>query len=556
MSITDTHVDRPSIDVRKRLVADRGRAYKVAMSPAPLDPDRCYQAILARDPRFDGHFFTAVATTGIYCRPVCPARTPRRSSCGFYRTAVAAEHAGFRPCLRCRPELAPGRADFNTSLAESVFAHLQAGALDEGTVETLATDIGLSSRQVRRIVLDHFGVTPIEVAQTHRLLFAKKLLHETGLSMTQLAYASGFRSLRRFNAAFHDRYGLAPSALRRQAGARTTKGGDEEPLAEDIVLRLSYRPPLDWTVLAEYLRFRGTPGVEVVELVEDAPVYRRTVSLPSSAGAIDGWVSVSCPSGRSAIARRSSANVLRVAMSSALLPVLMNATQRLRVLFDLDADPLRIAAHLGSDPLLAGIDGLSGLRVPGAWDAFELALRAVLGQQVSVAGASTLSGRLARRFGRAITTPFAGLDRGAVAAEALASVELVDIAAVGMPKSRANTVRELARFAASGGLRMAPGTSCEEAVTRLDAIPGIGPWTANYIAMRALRHPDAFPAADLGLRKALGVLERAPSVPTEAALASRAEAWRPWRAYAAIALWHSLTPPLPSTEQARRGRST
>ena len=529
------------------------------MSPAPLDPDRCYQAVLARDPRFDGHFFTAVSTTGVYCRPVCPARTPRRSSCGFYRTAVAAEHAGFRPCLRCRPELAPGRVDFNASLAESVFAHLQAGALDEGTVETLATDIGLSSRQVRRIVLDHFGVTPIEVAQTHRLLFAKKLLHETRLSMTQLAFASGFRSLRRFNAAFRDRYGLAPSALRRQAGGCGAAIADDRPLAEDIVLRLSYRPPLDWVVLAEYLRFRGTNGVEMVEVVDGSPVYRRTVSLPSSTGPIDGWVSVSCPPVAAPTrsgARRATSDVLIVAMSSALLPVLMGATQRLRALFDLDADPLRIATHLGGDPLLAGIDGLAGLRVPGAWDAFELALRAVLGQQVSVAGASTLSGRLARRFGATIATPFAGLDRGAVTADALASAELGDIAAVGMPKSRANTVRELARFAAGGGLRMMPGTSCEEAVRRLDAIAGIGPWTANYIAMRALRHPDAFPAADLGLRKALGSLERSPSIPTEAALAQRSEAWRPWRAYAAIALWHSLTIPLVTSHEAQRGRSS
>ncbi len=545
----------------------RGGAYKVAMSQAPLDPDRCYQAILARDPRFDGHFFTAVVTTGIYCRPVCSARTPRRSSCGFYRTAVAAEHAGFRPCLRCRPELAPGRADYNTSLAESVFAHLQAGALDEGTVETLATDIGLSSRQVRRIVLDHFGVTPIEVAQTHRLLFAKRLLHETGLSMTQLAFASGFRSLRRFNAAFRDRYGLAPSTLRRQAGAaRATTIGrtaapDAAPLAEDIVLRLSYRPPLDWVVLAEYLRFRATTGVEKVETVGGSPVYRRTVALPSCTGLVDGWVSVSCPplaasaSPTAPAARRPPANVLIVTMSSALLPVLMHATQRLRVLLDLDADPLRIAAHLAADPFLAGIGGLAGLRLPGAWDPFELALRAVLGQQVSVAGASTLSGRLARRFGAPITTPFAGLDRGAVAAEALASVELAEIAAVGMPKSRANTVRELARFAAGGGLRMPPGTSCEEAVRRLDAIPGIGPWTANYIAMRALRHPDAFPAADLGLRKALGVLEGTSSVPTEAALAQRAEAWRPWRAYAAIALWHSLATSTPRNP-VKQGRSS
>ncbi|MEO8937672.1 MAG: AlkA N-terminal domain-containing protein, partial [Burkholderiaceae bacterium] len=471
-------------------------------SNPPLDSDVCYRAIVARDTRFDGHFFTAVKTTGIYCRPVCAARTPRRQSCDFYRTAAGAERAGFRPCLRCRPELAPGRIDFNASLAEAIYAHLQAGALDEGSIETLAAEIGLSSRQVRRIVIDRFGVTPIEVAQTHRLLFAKKLLQETKLSMTQLAFAAGFRSLRRFNAAFRDQYGLAPSALRRAAA-------DDLPADHhgDIVLRLAYRPPLDWSTMTAYLAHRGTSGVECVDVVDGVPVYRRTVSLPSTAGPVSGWLSVTLPSGAGST-RRSDANVLVVTLSGALLPGLMNATQRLREMFDLDADPLRISAHFASDALLAAEAAAApGLRMPGAWDRFELALRAVLGQQISVAGASTLSGRLAERFGLAVVTPFAGLDRAAATAGVLAQADLADIAAIGMPKTRANTIRELARFADAGGLRMAPGTTCEEAVALLDAIPGIGPWTAHYIAMRALRYPDAFPSGDLGLRKALGMLE-------------------------------------------------
>ena len=510
------------------------------MEPNPLDADSCYRAVVARDTRFDGHFFTAVKTTGVYCRPICSARTPRRSSCDFYRTAVAAEHAGFRPCLRCRPELAPGRVDFNTTLAESIFAHLQAGALDEGSIETLAADIGLSSRQVRRIVLEHYGVTPIEVAQTHRLLFAKKLLQETGLSMTQLAFASGFRSLRRFNAAFRDQYGLAPSSLRREAVHASDVAEPLDALQGDIVLRLSYRPPLDWNTMAGYLGYRATRGVEQVDRVDGAAVYRRTVSLPSTNGPVHGWLSVALPTEARA-PRRGDANVLVVTLSSALLPALMSATQRLRELFDLDADPLRIAAHLASDPLLAAeVEGSPGLRMPGAWDRFELALRAVLGQQVSVAGASTLSGRMAERFGDVVVTPFAGLVRAAVTAEVLASADLADIAAIGMPKSRANTIRELARFAAAGGLRMPAGTRCEDAVARLDAVPGIGPWTAHYVAMRALRYPDAFPSGDLGLRKALGVLEGVAVVPTEAALERRSDTWRPWRAYAAITLWHAL----------------
>ena len=530
-----------SNDVRKRLAGVSLRAYKVVMESNELDGDACYRAIAARDSRFDGHFFTCVATTGIYCRPICPARTPRRSSCTFRRTAAASERAGFRPCLRCRPELAPGRVDVNTTLAEAIFAKLQAGALDEDSLETLAAEIGLSSRQVRRIVVERFGVTPIEIAQTQRLLFAKKLLQETRLPITQLAFAAGFRSVRRFNAAFRSQYRIAPSALRRGADGDVPSSawtaGDG-----DIVLRLSYRPPLDWETLARYLGHRATPGVEQVDRVDGVAVYRRTVSWPTRDGRIDGWLSVSQP--RAARASHTH-DVLAVSLSSSLLPILMNATQRLREILDLDADPLRIAAHLASDPALAPeVAAAPGLRVAGAWDRFELALRTVLGQQVSVVGASTLSGRMARRFGREIVTPFPGLDRTAATAETIASADLADIAAIGMPKSRANTIRELARFAVAGGLRMPVGTSCDEAVARLDAIPGIGPWTAHYVAMRALRHADAFPAGDLGLRKACGWLDGgaadAAAMPSEAALGRRSEAWRPWRAYAAATLWHAL----------------
>ena len=524
------------------------------MDTEQLDADSCYRAVTARDARFDGLFFTAVKTTGVYCRPVCAARTPRRSSCDFYRTAAGAERAGFRPCLRCRPELAPGRADFSATLAEAILAHLQSGALDAGTSETLARDIGLSSRQVRRILLDHFGVTPIEVAQTQRLLFAKKLLQETDLSMTQLAFASGFQSLRRFNATFAEQYRLAPSQLRRNArsayrGARSEYASDDALRVErsapasdaDITLRLAYRPPFDWDTMCEYLARRATAGVEQVDRVNGEAIYRRTVSLTTDRGPVAGWLAVSHGE-RERSERKSHKHVLTVTLSNTLLPVLMSATWRLRELFDLDCDPARIAAHLAIDPLLAPeVKAAPGLRIPGTWDRFELALRAVLGQQVSVVGASTLSGRIAARFGTAVVTPFARLERAAPTAEVLAQADLADIAAIGMPMSRANTIRELARFAADGGLRMAPGTSCEDAVAALDAVSGIGPWTAHYIAMRALRYPDAFPAGDLGLRKALGALEGNVGVPSEAVLERRAEMWRPWRAYAAATLWHSLS---------------
>jgi len=527
----------PRIDVRKRLVLGWTDAYKVGMNPTILDADACYRAVVARDSRFDGHFFTCVKTTGVYCRPVCSARTPLRSSCDFQRTAAAAERAGFRPCLRCRPELAPGRVDFDTTLAEAIFTHLQNGALDDGSMEALAADIGLSSRQIRRIVLEHFGVTPIEIAQTQRLLFAKKLLQETRLPITQLAFASGFRSLRRFNAAFQEHYRLAPGALRSASRAQGSVDG-EMPVDGDVSLRLAYRPPFDWDAMAAYLAYRAVPGVEQVVQVAGVPVYRRTVSWPGAQGPIEGWLSVSLPK---RTRHPDMGRVLIATLSAGLLPLLMQATQRLRELFDLDADPLRIAAHLETDALLASeVRATPGLRMPGAWDPFELALRAVLGQQVSVAGASTLAGRVASRFGAPLRTPFAGLDRAAATAGTLASAELADIAAIGMPRSRANTVRELARFAAGGGLRMPPGTPCDDAVARLDALPGIGPWTAHYIAMRALRYTDAFPAGDLGLRKAYGLLGGFDALPGEAALDKRSAPWRPWRAYAAATLWQAL----------------
>ena len=511
------------------------------MDTTLLDDDSCYRAVSARDPRFDGLFFTAVTSTGIYCRPVCAARTPKRQSCSFYRTAAAAERAGFRPCLRCRPELAPGRADFNETLAAAILARLQAGALDEGSSDALGREIGLSSRQVRRILFEHFGVTPIEVAQTQRLLFAKKLLQETELPMTQLALSSGFHSLRRFNASFREHYGLAPSALRRNGG--------EGPLAEresmqagEITLRLAYRPPLAWRDMLVYLDGRATAGVEAVERmsVAHAGVYMRSVALPVADRTVTGWLAVRQPAGQE-LAKKAHANVLLVTLSASLAPVLMPAMHRLRELFDLDADPARIASHLERDALLAPVvAAVPGLRMPGAWDRFELALRAVLGQQISVAGASTLSGRLAARFGETIVTPCRNLHRIAPAPETLACADLADIAAIGLPKTRAATVRELARFAAAGGLRFAPGTPLNEAVSALDALPGIGPWTAHYIAMRALRHPDAFPAGDLGLRKALGELAGADGLASERTLMLRAEAWRPWRAYAAAYLWRSL----------------
>jgi len=490
-----------------------------------LDPDSCYRAVTSRDGRFDGMFFTAVNTTGIYCRPVCAARTPRRSSCTFYGTAAAAERDGYRPCLRCRPELAPGRPDLNVSLAEAVYKRIEGGALDEGSVDALARVIGVSSRHLRRIVVEHFGVSPVEVAQTHRLLFAKKLLQETVLPMTGIALSAGFGSVRRFNAAFRDHYRVSPSALRRDA--KPTGGTVQDG---EITLRLAYRAPLAWQELLGYLARRATPGVE--EVGENA--YWRSVAIGAAAGeTASGWLRVRARAGN---------GTLEVTLPETVAGALMPLTHRLRNYFDLDSNPAAIGAHLRGDKALAVlIDRWPGLRMPGAWDPFELALKAVLNQQVSLAGARTLAARLVEQYGARASAPVAQISRAYPSAARLAEVKETDIARLGMPRARARAVREIARFASEGGLELRPGASLDEIVGMLTALPGIGPWTANYIAMRVARHPDAFPAGDLGLRKAVAQIDGLAQLPTEAAMRARAERWRPWRAYAAAWLWQSLT---------------
>ena len=486
------------------------------------DPDSCYRALLARDARFDGLFFTGVKTTGIYCRPVCAVRAPRRASCVFFSSAAAAEAAGFRPCLRCRPELAPYALQQN--LAFAVWQRIAAGALNEadddgaggGPLERLAKEIGLSSRQVRRILLSHFGVTPVELAQTQRLLFAKKLLQETALPMSEVAYAAGFRSVRRFNALFASRYRMAPGVLRR-AGGGVAAGGA-------LTIRLAYRPPYAWTQMMRYLATRAIPGVEAVQQEDGELHYVRSVRM----GGVEGWLRVSHLAGRSQV---------RLEAAASLAPLLMPLAARVRSQFDLDAHPAAIEAHLGQDPLLlAAIRQAPGLRVPGAFEPFELAVRAVLGQQVSVAGATTLSGRLAARFGQPAATPYAGAVLHFPTPEEMAALAPEHIAQIGLPRARAATLVALARFAADGGLRFAPGASLEETVARLKTVPGIGDWTAHYVALRALCLPDAFPSGDLGLQKAAsgtpgGRLD-------QRSLEARAAAWAPWRAYAAVLLWH------------------
>ncbi len=474
-----------------------------------LDVDFCYTALLARDARFDGVFFTAVKTTGIYCRPVCPARSPARKSCGFYPSASAAEAAGFRPCLRCRPELAPSLPAH--SLAEALLQRIQQRAADGVKFADLDRELGLSSRHVRRVLRAEFGLTPVQIAQTQRLLLAKHLLHETSQLISEVALAAGFRSLRNFNTLFRTRYSLAPSAVRRG------KTRSESTL----ILRLSYRAPFDWSAMLGYVRSRLVPGVDEISGLE----YRRTVAL----GSFTGWIRVFPTVNEHA---------LSVEVSPSLLRVIGSVLSRLRRMFDLDAQPHIIHETLARDPLLEPIIlQHPGLRVAGAWDHFELAVRAILGQQITVAAATTLSGRLTALAGLSIETPFENLYRLAITPTSIAQLTEDELCRLGIIKNRAQALRELAQFTLAGHLDFPPGTDHQQAVEKLTALPGIGPWTAHYIAMRALRFPDAFPAADLGLRKAIGGGDLVTTREAE----QRSQSWRPWRAYAAAYLWKSLT---------------
>ena len=481
--------------------------------PAPdLPLSDYYRALAAKDARFDGVFFAGITTTGIYCRPICRVKTPRASSCVFFHSQAAAEAAGFRPCLRCRPELAP--YDLQQNLAHAIWQKIAAGAMNEHGLESLASAVGLSSRQLRRVVLQEFGVSPIELAQTQRLLFAKKLLQETNLSMTELAFAAGFGSVRRFNALFEARYKMTPASIRRS----------HSQAESGIYLRLAYRPPYAWDALLNYLRGRAMGGLEYVD--SEQVSYRRTIQLDGKSG----WISIHHIADKQQLG-------LHIAPS--LSTVLMPLLARIRQQFDVEANPVLIASHLQHDPLLAQqMQRTPGLRVPGSFAPFELAIRAILGQQVSVAGATTVAGRLVRSFGEPMLTPWPQLSHHFPTPARLAALSIEEIAAIGLPKTRAATIKSFAAFSASGGLDIEPGVSMEQLIQRLVALPGIGDWTAQYIAMRALRFPNAFPAGDLGLQKAVTPLHQTRC--SAKALELRAQTWSPWRSYAALLLWESL----------------
>jgi AraC family transcriptional regulator, regulatory protein of adaptative response / DNA-3-methyladenine glycosylase II len=474
-----------------------------------LDSQRCYQALKAHDARFDGRFFVGVSSTRIYCRPVCTVKTPKRENCSFFPSAAAAESAGFRPCLRCRPELAPGNAaiDASARLTQSAAGLIEDGLLDESSVEALAARLGVTDRHLRRVFQSEFGVTPVEFAQTQRLLLAKRLLTDTGLPVTEVALASGFGSLRRFNALFRSRYRLSPSALRQAV--------DGAKPADLLHFQLGYRPPLDWEALLSFLSRRAIDGVESV----DGDLYVRTVRTEQAGKSHAGWVAVR-PAKRKA--------ALQVSLSASLARAIPVTLARIKRLFDLSCNPHEIAAALG--PLA---EPRPGLRLPGAFDGFELAVRAVLGQQITVKAARTMAGRFAAAFGEPVETPVAALRRLFPSPERIARLKGADIAATGVVMARSNAIVALARAVSEGQLRLEPGADVEQTLDRLRSLPGIGEWTAQYVAMRALSWPDAFPHTDYGVLKALGEKNGGKAL-------ERAAGWQPWRAYAVMHLWKSL----------------
>lgn len=470
-----------------------------------LDWRVCSRARLSRDPRFDGKFYIGVLGSKVYCRPICPAPTAKEKNCRYFPTAAAAAEAGFRPCLRCRPESSPGTpAGMGTSNTVSRALRLIGeSGLEDGGVECLAERLGVGSRHLRRLFVRHLGATPMAVEQTRRMHFAKKLIDETDLPMHEVAIASGFGSVRRFNAGIQNIYHRTPSQLRhlaRRTGIHTS---------DQYRFRLSFRPPYHWQAMLDFLAPRATPGVELIE----GGMYRRTVSVNS----VDGSFEVSMDE----------RDALLVRIDFPDPRSLFSIVERIRGMFDVNADWSSIGKTLRADPLLgAAVKSEPGVRVPGCWNGFELAVRAILGQQVTVRGATVLAGRLTEQFGKKFSGPN-GLTHLFPSADALSNARL---ASIGLTGARSETIRALARTVANGKIKFEGVVDSEDLLRRLCEVPGIGPWTAQYIAMRALGEPDAFPSSDLGLLRSSGL-------GSARELESRAEPWRPWRAYAAMYLW-------------------
>ncbi|HEX4649654.1 MAG TPA: AlkA N-terminal domain-containing protein [Steroidobacteraceae bacterium] len=496
-------------------------------SIAGLDPEALNRARISRDPRFDGKFFIAVTSTGIYCRPICPSRYAKRSNVRFFGSPAAAEAAGFRPCLRCRPEAAPGTPAWlgTAAVVRRALRLINEGALDEDSVETLAGRLGIGARHLLRLFVRHVGASPVAVAQTRRLHFAVCLLTETSLPITQIAMASGFGSCRRFNDAFRHAYGRAPRDLRK---ARRRSGAAAG--AEEVALRLAYRPPYDWLHMRDFLARRAIAGVERI----DERGYARTVA---------------CEGGHALICVRALADedALELRVTGAAPAALLQLASRARRVFDLAADPARIGLELATDGLVGPlVRERPGLRIPGAWDAFECAVRGVLGQQVSVAAGRTLVGRVVERAGVPIRGATDGLTHLFPDAARLA---VADLEGLGITRSRVAALRTLAHAVLEG--RIDFGSAPEELAAALSTLPGIGPWTAQYVALRAFGEPDALPTGDLVLRRMATPSGRVSLTTRE--LEDRARAWRPWRGYAVMHLWRAAAAAAAHLRSARNG---
>ena len=476
-----------------------------------LDPAVCYRAVLARDARHDGRFFTCVKTTGIYCRPICPARPPKLKNCVFVPTAAAAQEAGYRPCLRCRPESSPDLDAWRGTSAtvSRALKLIEGGALDENDVDHLADRLQIGQRHLRRLFRQHIGAAPVTVAQTRRVLLAKQLIHQTDLSMIDIAIASGFGSVRRFNETFDQLYGRPPSELRRRAATN----GSSSPQVE---LLLPYRPPYDWDSMIRFLQARAIAGVEVVT----SDSYSRVIELGDAVGTVH-------------ITHAPEHSALRVVVRFPQLSALSTIITRIRRMFDLSAEPGAIAEVLSADPILAPlVKARPGLRVPGGWDGFEIAVRAVLGQQITVKGATGLAGRIVAVIG----TPIDEADESGLT-HAFPRPERFKRSALdglGIVQSRAAALVKIASAADREPHLFDPRKDLEEAIAHLRKLPGIGEWTAQYIAMRAMGESDAFLAGDVAVQRALGMRGKRMA---PAQLQAHSQRWSPWRAYAVLHLW-------------------
>ena len=477
-----------------------------------------YSALKSKDPRFDGHFFVGVASTGIYCRPICKARLPKIENCTFFISAAEAEKAGYRPCLLCRPELTPGLAPiFSTeNLARRTAKIIEDNCKFDSSFSKLAEQLGCTDRHLRRVFVKEYHVSPVQYLQTCRLLLAKSLLTDTKLSIMDIAMTSGFGSLRRFNDLFKKQYKLPPSGFRKQLDGRSNKDFDS------ITLLLGYRPPYNWKQMLDFLKQRAIPKVE---LIKDDEYYRTVHITLSNDKEYFGWIKVENMEEKNAVA---------LTISHTLFPQLPRVLNRVKHLFDLFCEPRVIYEKLSSMNEIIPEIIVLGTRVPGCFDAFEMSVRAILGQQITVKAATTLAGRFAKNFGTPIET---GIDQLEYAFPSPCEiVELKEpiedhLGPIGVIAKRAKTIMAMAKVFANNTIEIESCVNPEDSIKQLMELPGIGMWTAQYIAMRAMGWMDAFPDTDLGVKKVL-----APR--TQKEILALAESWRPWRAYATINLWN------------------